>query len=62
MTTRPICPACGQEVSYPTMVGEQAFHFFCARRQPEPRKEPVWLSRSRQRPGGLSKDLTGAGR
>jgi len=58
---RPICPVCGGEVSYPTYVDGVAYDFFCARRtQPaEKRQEPVWLARSKARPGGLARDLTG---
>jgi hypothetical protein len=58
---RPICPVCGNEVSYPTYVDGAALHFFCARRNApaQQRHEPVWLARSKARPGGLARDLTG---
>lgn len=56
--TRPICPRCGYEVSFPTLVNGQSYHYLCAKGEPQ-RREPVWLSRAKERPNGLARVMSG---
>lgn len=58
--TRPLCPRCGVEVSYPVMVDGVAHCYTCGKGM-DRAKVPTWLSRAKEQKRGLARDLTGAG-